>query len=158
VVAAGGDAGLPFRSAAFDLVVSRHPVVTVWDEVARVLQPGGTYLSQRIGARTNRELYEFMMGPQPASAASAARRADLAVAAAEAVGLIVVDLREQELRVVFNDVGAVVYFLRKVLWTVPGFTVAGYRDQLARLHDRIQEEGPFVCHAQRFLIEARKVR
>ncbi len=58
------------------------------------------------------------------------------------------------MRTVFNDVGAVVYFLRKVLWTVPGFTVAGYRDQLRRLHRKIQAEGPFVAHAQRFLIEA----
>jgi hypothetical protein len=58
--------------------------------------------------------------------------------------------------VVFNDVGAVVYFLRKVLWTVPGFTVAAYHDQLRRMHDQIQAEGPFVAHARRFLIEARK--
>ena len=57
---------------------------------------------------------------------------------------------------VFNDVGAVVYFLRKVLWTVPGFTVEGYRDRLRRLHEQIQAEGPFVAHAQRVLIEARK--
>ena len=69
---------------------------------------------------------------------------------------MVTDLREQSLRVVFNDVGAVVYFLRKVLWTVPGFSVAGYRGPLRRLHEQIQSEGPFVAHAQRFLIEARK--
>lgn len=46
-------------------------------------------------------------------------------------------------------------FLRKVLWTVPGFTVDGYRGQLARLHERIQADGSFVSHTQRFLIEAR---
>lgn len=155
VVAADDHAGLPFQSGTFDLVVSRHPVVTVWNEIARVLGPDGTYLSQQIGAKTNRELYEFMMGPQPASEA---RRADLAAAEAEAAGLTVVDLREQVLQLVFNDIGAVVYFLRKVLWTVPGFTVAAYRDQLVRLHDRIRSEGPFVCHAQRFLIEVRKPR
>jgi hypothetical protein len=68
----------------------------------------------------------------------------------------VVDLKEQALRVLFNDVAAVVYFLRKVLWTVPGFTVDGYRDRLALLHDRIQSEGPFVAHSRRVLIEARK--
>ena len=56
----------------------------------------------------------------------------------------------------FNDVGAVVYFLRKVLWTVPGFTVQAYQEPLRRMHERIQAEGPFVAHAQRFLIEARK--
>jgi hypothetical protein len=56
------------------------------------------------------------------------------------------------------DVGAVVHFLRKVLWTVPGFTVDGYTDQLARMHQRIRSRGPFVSPAQRFLIEARKLR
>ena len=148
-------ADLPFPAASFDLVVSRHPVLVRWDEIARVLQPGGTYLAQHIGAGSNRELTDAMMGPQPVDQGRSPQRA---IAAAEAAGLIVVDLREQALRVTFNDIGAVVYFLRKVLWTVPGFTVEGYRDQLARLHDRIQSEGPFVSHAQRFLIEARKPR
>ncbi|HUL25214.1 MAG TPA: hypothetical protein VLW44_05525 [Streptosporangiaceae bacterium] len=34
----------------------------------------------------------------------------------------------------------------------------GYRAQLARMHERIRVRGPFVSHAQRFLIEARKPR
>jgi SAM-dependent methyltransferase len=41
---------LTFPAEHFDLVVSRHPTVTLWDEIARVLQPGGTYLSQQVGA------------------------------------------------------------------------------------------------------------
>ena len=40
---------LPFADRSFDLVVSRHPVGIRWDEVARVLRPGGTYLSQDVG-------------------------------------------------------------------------------------------------------------
>jgi SAM-dependent methyltransferase len=147
------DAGLPFPAGSFDLVVSRHPVELVWPEIARVLRPGGTFFSQQVGAGSNRELTDFMMGPQPVRPG---RSTDWARAQAEAAGLMVTDLREEALRVVFNDVGAVVYFLRKVLWTVPGFTVAGYRDQLRRLHEKIQSGGPFVAHAQRFLIEARK--
>ena len=146
-------ADLPFPAESFDLIVSRHPTDVRWEEIARVLQPGGTYLSQQVGAGTNRELYDFMMGPQPVSND---RSPEVAAADATAAGLVVIDLREQALRVEFYDVAAVVYFLRKVLWTVPGFTVDGYYDQLARLHDRIQREGPFVAHAQRFLIEARK--
>jgi SAM-dependent methyltransferase len=153
VVQAADDGGLPFAAGTFGLVVSRHPVETVWPEVARVLRPGGRYFSQQIGAGSNRELTDFMMGPQPVSPSRDPRRA---VAAAEAAGLAVTDLREQALRTVFNDVGAVVYFLRKVLWTVPGFTVEAYQEPLRRMHERIQAEGPFVAHAQRFLIEARK--
>jgi hypothetical protein len=49
-----------------------------------------------------------------------------------------------------------VHFLRKVPWTVPGFTVDGYMDQLARMHRRIRSRRPFGSHAQRFLIDARK--
>jgi SAM-dependent methyltransferase len=153
VIPADDDAGLPFRSASFDLVVSRHPTIAVWDEISRVLRAGGTYLSQQVGAGSNRELTDVMMGPQPVGEGRSPR---LAVAGAEAAGLVVTDLREQALRLVFHDIGAVVYFLRKVLWTVPGFTVDGYRHQLARLHERIVSDGPFVSHTQRFLIEARK--
>ena len=153
VVEADDEADLPFLPGSFDLVTSRHPTDVVWEEIARVLRPGGTYLSQQVGAGSNRELTDFMMGPQPVSQCRSARRAG---ACAEEAGLAVADLREQALRVEFFDVGAVVYFLRKVLWTVPGFTVDGYRDQLARLHEHIQAHGSFVSHAQRFLIEARK--
>jgi aminoglycoside phosphotransferase len=56
----------------------------------------------------------------------------------------------------FFDVGAVVYFLRKVIWTVPGFTVDAYRERLRDLHDLMEAEGPFVAHSCRTLIEARK--
>jgi SAM-dependent methyltransferase len=152
VVRAADAGGLPFRSGSFDLVISRHPAVVVWPEIARVLARGGTYLSQQVGPGTNRELTDFMMGPQPVNQARDPRQAE---AAARAAGLVVTELREQSLRVEFFDVGAVVYFLRKVLWTVPGFTVAGYAGQLARMHKHIAETGSFVSHAQRFLITAR---
>jgi SAM-dependent methyltransferase len=147
------DAPLPFPDGSFDLVVSRHPVITGWAEVARVLAPGGSYLSQQVGAGSNRELIDFMMGPQEVGDARSPRRAS---AEAQREGLDVIDLREQALRVEFFDVAAVIYFLRKVIWTVPGFTVAGYRGPLVRMHEQIQEQGSFVCHSQRFLIEARK--
>ena len=153
VVEVADDARMPFDAESFDLVVSRHPVVTVWSEISRVLRPGGTYFSQQVGAGTNHELIDFMMGPQPVRQARSPERA---VRAAEAAGLIVVDLRDEWLRTAFNDVGAVVHFLRKVMWTVPGFSAEAYRDRLVSLHERIQTEGPFVARARRFLIEARK--
>jgi SAM-dependent methyltransferase len=143
----------PFASGSFDLVTSRHPVETYWDEIARVLRPGGTYLSQQVGPHSVVELSEWMMGPRPGGSK---RDSGLASAAAEAAGLTVVDLREARLREVFDDVGAVVYFLRLVIWIVPGFTVEAYRDRLQALHEQIEQEGPFVAHATRFLIEAQK--
>jgi hypothetical protein len=74
----------------------------------------------------------------------------------QAAGLEVVDLRSERLRAEFFDIGAVVYFLRKVIWAVPGFTVDRYRDRLRELHDRIEADGPFVAHSARVLVEVRK--
>jgi SAM-dependent methyltransferase len=146
-------ADLPFPSDTFDLVVSRHPTVVLWNEIARVLQPGGTYLSQQVGSGTVHELTDTMMGLQPIGPERSVPRA---IADAESAGLAVVNLQEAALRMEFYDVAAVVVFLRKVIWIVPGFTVDRYRRQLAALHDRIQTEGPFVAYSRRFLIEARK--
>jgi SAM-dependent methyltransferase len=155
VVAVADAPTLPFVAASFDLVVSRHPVVVLWDEIARVLEPGGTYLSQQIGAGTNRELTDFMMGPQPVNQSRSLERTR---AAAEATGLELAELRSCALRVEFFDVGAVVHFLRKVHWTVPGFTPDGYRTRLRALHEQIEREGVFVSFAQRLLVEARRHR
>jgi SAM-dependent methyltransferase len=146
---------LPFDDAAFDLVVSRHPVGVRWDEVARVLKPGGTYLSQDVGDGSVGELTEFLMGPQP-EPDGPTRAAKWSVIDAEAAGLEVVDLREFRGRMEFRDIAAVVYFLRKVIWIVPEFTVDGYRDRLRLLHERIETTGPLVATSVRFLIEASK--
>jgi SAM-dependent methyltransferase len=152
VVEVAEDADLPFADGSFDLVVSRHPVSVRYGEVARVLAPSGTYLSQQVGPGSVHELTDAMMGPQPINAV---RSPDRAVAAATAAGLTVVDLRTAALRVEFYDIAAVIVFLRKVIWMVPNFTVEAYRAPLQALHERIQASGPFVAQAQRFLIEAR---
>ena len=145
---------LPFAENAFDLVVSRHPVGVWWQEVFRVLRPGGKYFSQEVGPRSVGELTEFMMGPRPSDGIE--REPAAAMTAAQAAGLTVTGLRAESLRTEFFDVGAVIYFLRKVIWIVPGFTVDGYRAKLKVLHDQIQERGPFVATTRRFLIEAVK--
>jgi len=146
---------LPFADASFDLVTSRHPVGVGWHEVARVLKPGGTYFSQDVGNGSVRELTEFMIGPLPAREGPN-RDPKWSVLGAREAGLEIIDLREFRGRMEFGDVAAVVHFLRKVVWIVPGFTAERYLDRLRALHDQIQEQGPFPATSVRFLIEARK--
>ncbi|QOR72431.1 methyltransferase domain-containing protein [Ruania alkalisoli] len=153
VVQAPDEGPLPFTDSAFDLVSARLPVVNPWSEIARVLTPGGTFLSHQVGHATNIELTRAMMGEhiQPAG-----RCPEHEAETARAHGLQVVDLRRATCRVEFYDVAAVVHFLRKVVWTVPGFTSVGYRRQLRTVHEIIQRDGLFLSHSTRFLIEARK--
>ena len=49
VVATRDEPRLPFADEAFDLVTSRHPITVRWNEIARVLRPGGSYFAQQIG-------------------------------------------------------------------------------------------------------------
>ena len=126
-----------------------------WDEVARVLKPGGTYFSQDVGHPSVGELTGFMMGPQP-EPDGPTRDPKWSVLGAERAGLTVTGLREFRGRMEFSDVAAVVVFLRKVIWIVPGFTVAAYRDRLRALHEQIERDGPFRATSVRFLFEARK--
>ncbi|SEG74903.1 Methyltransferase domain-containing protein [Actinacidiphila yanglinensis] len=155
VVADEDEPPLPFADAAFDLVTSRHPVTVWWHEIARVLRPGGTYFAQHVGPASAVEVYEFFLGEQPDTGIGP-RHPDAARAAAVDAGLEVTDLRYERLRMEFHDVGAMVYFLRKVIWMVPDFTVERYRDRLRDLHELIAAKGPFVAHSSRYLIEARK--
>jgi SAM-dependent methyltransferase len=154
VVAIPDEPPLPFADEAFDLVTSRHPNSIWWTEIARVLRPGGTYFAQHVGPASVSELVEYFIGPQPE--AGAQRHPDNECAAAQAAGLQVVSMRTERLRQEYFDIGADVYFLRKVIWAVPDFTVQRYRERLRDLHERIGSEGPFVAHTTRALVEARK--
>jgi SAM-dependent methyltransferase len=148
-----GDPTLPVRDEAFDLVTSRHPIDTSWSEIARVLEPGGQFVSQQVGPRSVIELTERLMGPQPPSSR---RDPALARRSAEAAGFVVERLEVERPRTVFFDIGAVVYFLRLVVWIVPDFDVDRYREELRSVHEHIEREGSFETTASRFLIEARK--
>lgn len=155
VVAAPDDAPLPFADDAFDLVLSRHPVTLDWPEIARVLRPGGTYFAQHVGPASVFELVEYFLGPLP-EAVRGARHPDRESAGARAAGLEVEQVRTARLRMEFHDIAAVVHFLRKVVWMVPGFTVEAYGDRLRALHEKITADGPFVAHSTRHLFVARK--
>jgi SAM-dependent methyltransferase len=154
VVATRDEPTLPFADAAFDLVTSRHATGVKWNEIARVLRPGGSYFAQQIGPATMSELFEYFLGPQPAKWAEL--QPDTQAAQAQAAGLEVIQMRMERMRAEFFDVGAVIYFLRKVIWTVPDFTIDRYRGRLREMHERIETDGPFVAHSTRLLVEARK--
>lgn len=154
VVATRDEPPLPFADDAFDLVTTRHPISVWWTEIFRVLRPGGSYFAQHIGPATMAELVEYFIGPQPEKGTEF--HPDAVRAQAEAAGLQIVDLRMERMRAEFFDIGAIVCFLRKVIWSVPDFTVQRYRDRLAELHERIESEGPFVTDSVRLLVEARK--
>ena len=145
---------LPFPEGSFELVTSRHPVCPHWSEIHRVLKPGGHYFAQHVGGASAFELIERFLGPLPQQ--RALRDPMIEVAQAQAAGLTLRDLRIARCRMVFHDVGAVVWILRKCVWWVADFSVDKYRDVLLTLDEQIRQGTPFVAHSTRHLIELQR--
>ena len=153
VVADQEEPPLPFADGAFDLVSSRHPATVHWPEIARVLGPGGVYFAQHVGDGANVEISEFFLGRLDRDGG---RHHEVEAGLARASGLEIVQCQNERLRLEFFDVGAMVFFLRKVVWTVPGFSVDRYRARLHDLHEQIEQDGVFRSTMSRTLLEARK--
>lgn len=148
-------AWIPLADGAADLVTSRHPVRPNWTEIARVLAPGGQYLTQHVGPGSAFELIEHFIGPTTAQQRRGRHPDDEAVDA-QAAGLEILELRTARLRMEFFDVGAGVWILRKCVWWVADFDVDRYREQLLAMDKIIRRDGSFVAHSTRHLIRARR--
>lgn len=144
-------APLPFADGEFDLVINRHSGLNV-DEVARVLSPGGHFLTQQIhGLYADDLLAAFGATPQWPESTPAFYLPWLARA-----GLTVTTVEDWSGPLVFSDVGAIVYYLKAVPWMVPGFTVATHGDYLWALQQRLEQGEPLQFTARKYLIEAQK--
>jgi SAM-dependent methyltransferase len=141
---------LPFRDDTFDVVLNRHSSYRP-SEVARVLGPGGTYLTQQRGDGDNHLLRTFGRPIKQGADFDLA----FAVSQLERAGFDISRAEDSDATVRFFDVGALVYYLRAIPWIVPAFDVDGDRETLHRIHDIIQTDGSFGVGSYRFLIEAR---
>lgn len=142
---------MPFADGEFDLILNRHAAFN-WDEVARCLAPRGTFLTQQVHGLYAWDLMAaFDATPEWPDATPAKY-----VPRLQAVGLTITDAQEWQGRLRFTDVAALVYYLKAVPWTVPGFSVATHRHYLFALQERLEAEGELRFVAWKYLIEAQK--
>jgi hypothetical protein len=141
---------LPGGENEFDVVLSRHGRLPA-EDIARLLKPGGTLLSQQVGSDDLRDLNAELGAPPPYATSWTATEA---VAALEAAGLVVTDVREERPPLTFHDVGALVYQLRAVPWQIRDFTPQRYERALRRIDAMIRTHGHYTATAHRFLVQA----
>ena len=144
---------LPFSDASFDLVLNRHGGCMHIAEIARVLTPGGTFLTQQVHGQTLLDLLTLFSATPPWPDATPARYLPLIAQA----GLELVDVREYTGAETFADVGALVYFLKAIPWLVPDFSVATHTAPLLELQARVIRGEPLRFTTRGYLIEARKL-
>jgi len=137
VVRANGDevSPLPFPDESFGMVISRHTAYNL-AEVERVLKPGGIFLTQQVDGRWLQELVR-LMGAEPQwsyftlnyTLGKLLRETNLQLQLAESwTGYLT-----------FYDVGAIVYYLTAVPWSVEGFSVETHLNKLLALQTRLEK-------------------
>lgn len=140
---------MPFREGGFPLVLNRHEAFNA-AEVARILRPGGVFLTQQVGGRELEELYTiFDFAPSYPHVTLENFRQQL-----EAAGLRTEKALAWRGESRFDDVGALVYFLHAAPWQAPpDFSVQRYARPLLALHARPK---PLTFTIRRFLLWMRR--
>jgi SAM-dependent methyltransferase len=142
---------MPFADAEFDLVLNRHSGTNP-SEVARVLAPGGTFLTQQVHGLWAQDLIAAF-GAEPAWPHATLENK---VRRLQNVGLTILVAEEWSGAFAFTDVGAIVYYLKAIPWVVDSFSVETHLEHLFALQDRLERGEGLVFEARKYLVEARK--
>jgi SAM-dependent methyltransferase len=144
---------MPFAGGEFDLVLNRHGAFNP-AEVARILAPGGVFLTQQVDGRHGADLTtRFGASPQWPDATLAHY-----VPMLQAARLEIVDAQDWTGTFHFTDVEAIVYYLKAIPWAVPGFSVAKHADVLLGLQKQLERGEPLAFMAKLYIIEAHKAQ
>ena len=143
--------GMPFGDATFDLVLNRHGGFRP-AEMHRILQPGGTYLTQQVAGDNLADLAEAFGTGQAYPQNTLDRVSEQMLA----LGFTLRRAENWRGTVSFLDVGAIVYFLKAIPWVVQGFDLETHRPHLMALDEQRKSGRPLVFSYTRFLIEAVK--
>ncbi|MCC6387094.1 MAG: class I SAM-dependent methyltransferase [Dehalococcoidia bacterium] len=140
-------AHLPFADGTFDLVLSRHEE-TAPAEIARILRPGGTFLTQQVAPWNWPELAEFF----PRRTRFPDHEQEYARAFA-AMGMDV-SVRSARYDTAFATLGDLAFCLAVSPWEIPGFDIDRDIDALIAIEARHGGADGIVLTEGRYLLEA----
>ena len=141
---------LPFKDASFDLVINRHEELEP-KEVARVLSPGGRFITQQVGRDDWKELRKHF----PRATDWGDHRARYAQGF-QAAGLKIVTNLSHDSKVAYATLGDFVYMLAVTPWTIPRFSLEKDIDSLISLDKECHTVNGLELTESRFLLVAEK--
>jgi SAM-dependent methyltransferase len=153
VIKHDNDDNLPFENEEFELIINRHESYSV-KEVYRILKSGGHFITQQVGGDNDKNLRELLTGEGKGeydlwNVNFAANELGLS-------GFEIVEKKEFFPLTRFFDTGAIVFYLTKIPWEIPDFSVDKYFSKLWDIDNTIQELGYLDVLNHRFFIEAFK--
>ncbi|MEU4386052.1 class I SAM-dependent methyltransferase [Promicromonospora sp. NPDC023805] len=154
-----GDMLLPFFDGQYSVVLSRFSTIDP-DEVGRVLEPGGTFLTEQVDTRDGIVLNRALgvpLGWDPDAVT-----VDVISDGMVASGLEIVEATEYAGTRTFTDLSSVLWYLRSAAWQVPDLAslsrsaVARHEAGLRALHMHFATGNELVDEAPRILVTARR--
>ncbi|CAF3641785.1 unnamed protein product [Rotaria sp. Silwood1] len=151
-----GIGNLPFSNNYFSLITSRYESYYP-DEIYRILKHGGIFLTQQVGYSHYDKLNQIFDNQELSNRNQNKWNQAFAIDQLKLAGFNILEHGEEYPETVFNDVGALVYYLRMVPWQIPDFNVDKYQNQLKYIHEQIKREGGLVVTGHYFYIRAVKL-
>ena len=143
---------LPFKDEKFDLVINRHTAFNA-SEVERILTPGGVFLTQQVDGSNLADLSTAFGDAQPWPFITL----EFFLEKIRATDLVVEMAEEWTGRTIFKDVGAIVYYLKAVPWTVPqSFSVEKHEVHLRKLQRRLEQDGELSFQQKLLMVKTGK--
>jgi SAM-dependent methyltransferase len=149
VVRASADHGLPFADASFDLVIDRHEALLPPD-VARVLRPGGTIITQQVAEENWQEARHYFGrgGEFP-------DHFTLYQQGFRDAGLTV-ETQYHVWKVAYPTIGQFVFMLLIAPWEIPGFDPLAEIEEIIAMEDGLRAPEGIAVTFARYLLVARK--
>ncbi len=147
---------LPFDDEEFELVIDRHAPHNP-NEVYRVLKQNGIFITQQVGEKNIQNLKLILTGIQK-SQNEGEGNLEFASNELESAGFEILEGKEDFTQLRIFDVGALVYWLKAIIFEFPDFTIEKYYDKLVEINDHIKENGylDLPKNNHRYLIKAQK--
>lgn len=141
---------LPFGEESFDIILSRHEEMDC-AQVAAMLKPGGTVLTQQVGSDLWIEVGDYfprwvVVEGIFESYVEAFRTAGLEV-----------DARQHRYKVAYKGLGEFLYLLALTPWQLPDLDLESDLDALLRMETELTTPDGLVVTESRDLIVARKL-
>ncbi len=145
---------LLFKDEMFDLVLNRHGGINKnsVNEIYRILKPRGVFLTQQVDSRNIKDLIKYFKKVPIWTNNTLGKVGKLL----SNKGFKIKRKGFWEGKLIFKDVGAIVYFLKAIPWAVKGFSVDRNLNNLERLQKEIKKRGILEFKSKRFFILAEK--
>ncbi len=144
---------LNFDSNKFDIVINRHEEFDL-SEVTRVLKSGGYFITQQVGGKNGNDLSNKVLGEFTPLFVN--HHLANYLAALKQFKYQILFSNEMFPKIMFYDVGALVYYAKIIEWEFPNFSVEKHFKNLCNCQMEIEENGFVLGTEHRFIIVCRK--